>query len=62
MVRCRFVDSKLKKVEFNGTRLEDVVFTGVLSEVGFYAHAFAFPNEPPNTMLRVDFTDAQLQW
>src|SRR5262249_10191549 len=50
MVRCRFIDSNLKKVEFNGTRLVDAVFTGVLSEVGFYAHAVAFPNEPPNAM------------
>jgi uncharacterized protein YjbI with pentapeptide repeats len=61
MTRCRFVDSRLLGVDFQGTVFRECVFKGVVEDVLFYRHAFGGEHLPPNEMHRVDFRDATLR-
>lgn len=51
-----FVDTNLKKVDFQGTRFADCRFAGKLEEVLFYPRAFRGDEFPPNRMACVDFS------
>lgn len=58
---CTFDDAKLKKVAFNGSVFEDCRFAGRLIEVQFAKVAVGHEELPPNAMVRVDFTQAELK-
>jgi uncharacterized protein YjbI with pentapeptide repeats len=62
--RCTFSETKLKKVDFNGSRFVDCTFTGMLDETAFAGTALAggIPPAPPNKMMRVDFRRARFRW
>ena len=62
MIRCTFDKTNLRKVEFSGTQLTQCVFRGLLREVIFHAHCFNSPHAPPNRMVAVDLSQAQLRW
>jgi uncharacterized protein YjbI with pentapeptide repeats len=60
-VGCSFKNSRLKKVDFQSSSFTDCVFEGVLEEVCFYRRGFRGEAFPPNEMLRVDLSHAQLR-
>jgi uncharacterized protein YjbI with pentapeptide repeats len=60
-VGCRFKDTRLSKVNFGGSSFTDCSFEGELREVCFNRKGFKADALPPNEMLRVDFSRAQLR-
>ena len=58
---CTFRDSRLDKVNFQGSVFEDCFFEGAMIEVSFSRHAFGREELPPNNMVRVDLTHADLR-
>lgn len=62
MIGCDFADTKLAKVDFQGTVFENCRFAGKLREVSFYRHAFRGEGFPPNEMRGVDFREAKFHY
>lgn len=60
-IGCHFNNSRLDKVNFQGSVFTDCSFEGELKEVWFNQRAFGATALPPNEMLRVDFTRACLR-
>jgi uncharacterized protein YjbI with pentapeptide repeats len=60
-VDCTFSDSKLVKVDFQGSVFVNCAFSGDLVEVSFHRTAFGGEKLPPNEMLNVDFANARLR-
>ncbi|MFI5456795.1 MAG: pentapeptide repeat-containing protein [Isosphaerales bacterium] len=62
-VGCTFKDTRLAKVDFDGSRFTDCSFKGELKEVCFNRTSFmkGLEDFPPNEMLRVDLSHAQLR-
>lgn len=60
--QCRFVNAKLRKVDFQGSIFTDSTFEGSLREVMFYRHAFRGEAYPPNEMRGVDLRKASLEY
>jgi len=60
-ISCRFDNTRLNKVNFQGSAFMDCSFEGELREVCFNQRAFGGTALPPNEMLRVDFTCACLR-
>lgn len=60
-VGCLFKNTRLNKVNFQGSVFTDCVFEGELREVCFNQRAFGASALPLNEMLRVDFTRACLR-
>jgi uncharacterized protein YjbI with pentapeptide repeats len=60
MIECTFADTKLTKVDFQGTVFTNCIFAGELNEVQFYRHAFRGEAFPPNEMKGVDLRRAKL--
>jgi hypothetical protein len=54
MVNCTFAQTKLSKVDFQGTVFANCTFEGQLDEVLFYRHAFRGERFPANEMKGVD--------
>lgn len=61
-VRCRFVGSRLRGVDFQGSVFVDTLFEGSLREVLFYRHAFKGEGFPANEMRGVDLRRAVLEF
>jgi uncharacterized protein YjbI with pentapeptide repeats len=61
MIDCTFVDTKLSKVDFQGTTFTNCVFAGELEEVLFYRQAFRGEAFPANEMRGVDLRHAKLR-
>jgi uncharacterized protein YjbI with pentapeptide repeats len=59
---CIFRDTKLGKVDFEGSSFTNCIFEGPLEEVAFAHESFVHKGLPPNEMLNVDFTQAKLFW
>jgi uncharacterized protein YjbI with pentapeptide repeats len=62
MVGCKFSNTNLAKVDFEGTVFVDCVFEGKLKEVQFHRHAFRGELLPPNEMKGVDFRKAKFHF
>jgi len=62
MIECRFAETKLARVDFQGSVFVDCVFEGELNEVMFYRHAFRGESFPPNEMKGVDFRGAKFRF
>jgi uncharacterized protein YjbI with pentapeptide repeats len=62
MLGCAFAQTKLAKVDFQGTVFVDCVFEGKLEEVQFHRHAFRGEAFPPNEMKGVDLRKAKLKY
>jgi pentapeptide repeat protein len=60
-VSCLFKNTRLNKVNFQGSTFMDCSFEGELREVCFNRKGFGADALPPNEMLRVDFSRAQLR-
>lgn len=60
-VGCVFRNTKLDKVNFQGSSFIDCVFEGELNEVIFNRKGFDAPRVAPNEMKRVDFSRAELK-
>lgn len=60
-ISCHFNNTRLNKVNFQGSAFTDCSFEGELREVCFNLRAFGAITLPPNEMLRVDFTRACLR-
>jgi uncharacterized protein YjbI with pentapeptide repeats len=60
-VGCKFKDTRLTKVNFGGSSFTDCSFEGELREVCFNRKGFKVEALPPNEMVRVDFSAAQLR-
>ncbi len=58
---CRFKNTRLKKVGFQGSRFVDCTFEGELREVCFNRADTQYNSFPPNYMIRVDFSRAKLR-
>jgi uncharacterized protein YjbI with pentapeptide repeats len=58
---CIFKNTRLDKVNFQGSRFTDCSFEGEMKEVCFYRHGFGAEAFPPNEMQNVDFSRAQLK-
>ena len=58
---CLFKNTRLNKVNFQGSAFTDCSFEGELREVCFNQRAFGATALPPNEMLRIDFTRASLR-
>jgi hypothetical protein len=61
MTDCKFLDTKLSKVDFQGTTFKNCVFKGELEEVLFYRQAFRGEAFPANDMKGVDLRYAKLR-
>jgi len=59
---CTFRQSKLNKVDFEGSSFANCVFEGLLEEVAFARESLGESDLPPNEMLNVDFSRAELLW
>jgi uncharacterized protein YjbI with pentapeptide repeats len=62
VVDCIFVETNLRKVDFQGTVFVNCTFAGELDEVAFARFAFRGESFPPNEMKGVDFRRAKLRW
>jgi uncharacterized protein YjbI with pentapeptide repeats len=62
MTKCTFAETKLDKVDFNGTIFEDCTFRGELNQVLFHRRAFKGEGFPPNEMKGVDFRRATFHY
>ena len=62
IVRCRYKDAKLTKVDFEGMVFKDCSFEGELEEVTFNRYDFGGEAFPPNLMDGVDFRRARFFW
>ena len=62
IVRCRYKDAKLTKVDFEGMVFKDCTFEGELEEVTFNRYDFGGEAFPPNLMDGVDFRRARFHW
>jgi len=60
-IGCVFKNTRLDKVNFQGSAFTDCFFEGELREVIFNRKGFRADAFPPNEMLRVDFAHAQLR-
>ncbi len=60
-IGCLFKNTRLNKVNFQGSKFTDCSFAGELREVCFNRKAFGANSLPPNEMLGVDFSRAQLR-
>jgi uncharacterized protein YjbI with pentapeptide repeats len=60
--RCKFIHTKLDKLDFQSSNFTDCVFEGELREVQFFRTGFKAEQFPPNEMKRVDFRRAKLRW
>jgi len=58
---CRFFNSKLVKIDFQGSTFTDCVFEGELREVLFHRRGFQGESYPANEMLNIDFRGATLR-
>jgi len=58
---CAFRNSRLEKVNFQGSTFSDCVFEGRLIEVCFNRNAFRAETLPPNCKARIDFSRADLR-
>jgi uncharacterized protein YjbI with pentapeptide repeats len=58
--RCAFVDSNIVNVDFQSSNFKNCRFEGELKDVLFYRHGFKGEGYPPNEMMDVDFTGANL--
>lgn len=58
---CMFNNTRLDKVNFQGSPFVNCTFIGELSEVCFQDKAFGMGELPPNKMQRIDFSRAQLR-
>lgn len=61
-VECSFKNARLDKVDFHGSTFADCRFEGELHEVLFYRTGFRGDAFPPNEMIGVDFSCAELRW
>jgi uncharacterized protein YjbI with pentapeptide repeats len=61
MISCRFVETKLSKVDFQGTVFVNCTFEGALDSVLFYRQAFRGEAFPANEMRGVDLRRATLR-
>jgi hypothetical protein len=61
-VGCKFKDTRLDKVEFEGSAFVDCSFEGEVRNVIFSKRGFQLERFPPNEMINVDFRRAQLRW
>jgi uncharacterized protein YjbI with pentapeptide repeats len=61
MIDCKFLDTKLSKVDFQGTTFTNCVFAGELEDVLFYRLAFRGEAFPANEMKGVDLRHAKLR-
>ena len=59
--RCLFRNAKLVKIDFQTSTFVDCRFEGELSDILFYRRGFQGEAFPPNEMIDVDFTRAQLR-
>ncbi len=59
--RCLFINTKLKKVDFQGSVFTDCIFEGELDEVLFYDLGFNAKDLSPNELLRTDFGKAKFR-
>lgn len=59
--RCVFRNAKLVKVDFQTSTFTDCQFEGELRDVLFYRRGFQGEAFPPNEMINVDFSRAQLR-
>jgi uncharacterized protein YjbI with pentapeptide repeats len=59
---CTFAYTRLDKVDFQGSTFADCSFEGELREVMFYREGFRGGAYPPNEMVGVDFSRAELRW
>ena len=62
MTRCKFSNTRLSNVDFEGTVFVDCSFEGILDEVLFNRFGFQGETFPPNEMRGVDFRGAKLRW
>jgi uncharacterized protein YjbI with pentapeptide repeats len=62
MVDCNFEQTRLRKVDFQGTVFVRCTFSGELEEVLFYRTAFRGEHLPPNEMAEVDFRKAKFRF
>lgn len=60
-IDCLFRDTKLNKVNFGGSQFVRCTFEGELREVCFNRYGFRAEKLPPNEMIDVDFSRAQLR-
>jgi uncharacterized protein YjbI with pentapeptide repeats len=58
---CIFRNSKLVKIDFDGSAFNDCVFEGSLNDVLFWHRGFKEKGFPPNEMKNVDFRHATLR-
>jgi uncharacterized protein YjbI with pentapeptide repeats len=61
MIGCSFVETKLSKVDFQGTVFVNCTFEGELDEVLFYRHGFRGEAFPANEMGGVDLRRSKLR-
>lgn len=61
-IRCLFNQSRLDKVDFQGSTFSGCTFVGELKEVMFYRRAYGGDALPENTMKNVDFTRATFRF
>lgn len=64
--KCKFLELKMKNIDFNASSFEDCMFEGVLESVWF-CNGYKFPNDvreygsyAPNSMKNVSFENARL--
>jgi uncharacterized protein YjbI with pentapeptide repeats len=59
---CLFKDTRLDKVNFQGSNFIDCRFEGELYDVLFYRFAYKGEAFPPNEMINVDFSRSKLRY
>lgn len=61
---CLFLQSKFKKLNFNGSSLSNCVFEGTLADVSFYREGMNVDAPPTiaREMANVDFSRAKFRW
>jgi hypothetical protein len=59
--QCSFRFTKISGVDFQTSTFKDCVFEGELSDVMFHRRGFEGERFPPNEMINVDFSRAQLR-
>lgn len=59
---CKFKDTNLEGVNFQGSTFDHCIFEGEVRDVIFNHHAFKEDELPPNEMIAVDFSRADLRF
>jgi len=59
---CKFRDTNLEGVNFQGSTFDHCTFEGEVRDVIFNRHAFKKDELPPNKMIAVDFSRADLRF